>query len=131
MEVNFKADKITCETHLEEGYYMIGFSDNGDEPNQYVILQKSIDFDEQDIELGLNSYYFEYSDQSNSEYDVCRNVVLEKDKITFILKEDFLEDITKIVIVFEEKTIQNPTEFESVFKKIIDDDRVLTLFEKT
>ena len=45
MEINFEADKITYEIYLEEGYYMIGFSDNGDEPNQYVILQKSIDFD--------------------------------------------------------------------------------------
>jgi len=129
MELKFKADKITYETSIEEGYYMIGFSDNGDEPNQYVILQKSMNFDEQDVELGLNTYYFEYSDQSNSEYDICKNIIVEKEKITFNLKEDFLEDLTKIVISFDKKIIQNWIEFESIFKKIIDDDRVLTIIQ--
>ena len=129
MELKFKVDKITYETSIEEGYYMIGFSDNGDEPNQYVILQKSMNFDEQDVELGLNTYYFEYSDQSNSEYDICKNIIVEKEKITFNLKEDFLEDITKIVISFDKKIIQNWIEFESIFKKIIDDDRVLTIIQ--
>jgi hypothetical protein len=124
MEIKFNSDKITYEFCSEEGYYVIGFSDNDDEPNQYVILQKSIVFGEQDIELGLNTYYFEYSDQSCSGYGICKDVIVEHGKIIFIIKEKLLEDITQITIFFEKEVIQNWTEFEIILREIIDKEQL-------
>ena len=115
MEIKFEANKITYETNVEENYYMIGFSDNGDEPNQYVILQRAITFDEQDIELGMNTYYFEYSDQSNSDYGICEKIEIENDKVIFYLEEKNIE------IKFNQNDLMlDWNEFKNVFNKIVE-----------
>ena len=117
--MKFVANKITYEINTDDGYYLIGFSDNSDTPNQYVIIQRAIEFDEQDVALGMNTYYFEYSDQSNSGYGICENVNLEKDKVFFDLKENKLDNIKSIEISFEqEKTIIDRNEFENIFNRI-------------
>ena len=119
MEIKFIANKITCEINTDENYYMIGFSDNGDEPNQYVILQRAIIFDEQDIELGMNTYYFEYSDQSNSGYGICENVEIENGRVLFKLNKNEFNDIEFIEITFKQDAINtNWTEFKNIFDKI-------------
>jgi hypothetical protein len=122
MKVNFIADKVTYEINTEEDYYMIGFSDNGDEPDQYVILQRAIVFDKQDIELGINTYYFEYLDQSNSGYGICKNVVIEKNRVLLFLKEKTLNDIESIEITFkQDSVIVNWNEFKDIFDRIFSD----------
>ena len=122
MKIKFTANKIAYESNVGENYNMIGFSDNGDDPNQYVIIQKAIAFDPQDIELGMDSYYFEYIDQSNSGYDICRNASANKNSILFELKENAIEGIESIEIVIENShTIENWEEFKSVFDEIFSD----------
>jgi hypothetical protein len=122
MTVKFIADKIAYEINSEEDYYMAGFSDNGDDPEQYVILQRAITFDKQDIKLGMNTYYFEYSDQSNSGYGICKNVAIEKDRVLFFLKEKVLNDIESIEITFkQDSVIANWNEFKDIFDNIFSD----------
>ena len=117
MKVEFEANTITYETNVEEECYMIGFSDNGDDPDEYVIIERAITFDKQDIELGMNTYYFEYSDQSG--YGICENVRIETNKVIFDLKKNTLDDIESIEITFEqEKSIEDWNEFKNVFDKI-------------
>jgi hypothetical protein len=119
MNVIFEANKITYETNIEDNYYMIGFSDNGDAPDKYVIIERAMAFDEQDIELGMGTYYFEYSDQSNSGYGICENVKIETNKVLFDLKENTFDNIEKIEVTFEkEKLIEDWNEFKNVFNKI-------------
>jgi hypothetical protein len=69
MEIKFIANKVSCEINKEEDYYLSGFSDNGDEPDQYVIIQRAMNFDIQDVESGMNTYYFEY--MNNPEQTQC------------------------------------------------------------
>lgn len=121
MKKIFSADKITYETNFEEQYYMVGFSDNGDEPNQYVILQRAINFDKQDVGLGMNSYYFEFSDQSNSGYGICQNIIVDEGKIIFDLKSNSIKNIETIEIFFELKIIEDWSIFKDTFSKIIAD----------
>jgi len=118
-KIKFIADKVTYETNFEEGYHMVGFSDNGDNPNQYIILQRFMKFDAQDIKLGMNSYYFEYLDQSNSGYGVCSNIVAEKGKILFIIKEQALNNIEQIEVIFDENVIEDLEAFKIIFSEII------------
>lgn len=122
MEIKFIANKVTCEINKEEDYYLLGFSDNGDEPDQYVVLQRAINFDEQDVELGMNTYYFEYSNQSNSGYGICKKIVIEKGYVFFELKENTLVDIKSIEITFEQNALMTDwIDFKSVFDKIFSD----------
>jgi hypothetical protein len=81
MDSKFTANKVTCEINTEEGYYLAGFSDNGEDPDQYVILQQAISFDEQDAGLEMDTCYFEYSGQSNSGYGICKNAVIEDGRV--------------------------------------------------
>lgn len=119
MELKFIANKVTSEINNEDEYYLIGFSDNGDEPNQYVILEKAMTFDEQDVELEMNTYYFEYSDQSNSGYGICKNVLLENNRVYFELKEKALDDIKSIEIIFEQEALTTDwTDFKNIFNAI-------------
>ena len=49
MEAEFLCDKIVFENHSDENYLSVGFSNNGDVPTEYIILQKVLSFDKQDI----------------------------------------------------------------------------------
>ena len=42
------------------------------------------------------SYYFEYSDQSNSGYGLCDKVILRQNEIVFSAKHKCMDDITSI-----------------------------------
>jgi hypothetical protein len=122
MELKFVANKVTCEINTEEDYYLVGFSDNGDEPDQYVILQRAINFDEQDVKLGMNTYYFEYLGQSNSGYGICKKVMIENGYVFFELKEKALIDIKSIEITFEQNALMTDwIAFKNVFDKIFSD----------
>jgi hypothetical protein len=74
-------------------------------------------FDRQDVELGMDTYYFEYSDQSNSGYGVCKDVRLEKTGVIFYIKKAALGDISSIKITFGQE-IAGREEFERVFHRI-------------
>ena len=76
-------------------FIFIGFADDKNEPKEYVIVERALEFDEQDIKLGMDSYYFEYSDQSNSGYGLCSKVVIRQNEIVFSVKHKYEDDITQ------------------------------------
>lgn len=82
MEINFIANEIVYEV-TEYNSYLVGFADDKNEPKEYVIVERALEFDEQDIKLGMDSYYFEYSDQSNSGYGLCDKVIYVKMRLSF------------------------------------------------
>jgi Immunity protein 10 len=53
---------------LEEDFWLLGFADSEFETRQYFMLQRAFEFDENDVELGLDNYYFEINDQEWSGY---------------------------------------------------------------
>lgn len=57
MEINFIANEIVYEV-TEYNSYLVGFADDKNEPKEYVIVERALEFDEQDIKLGMDSYYF-------------------------------------------------------------------------
>lgn len=48
MEINFIANDVVYEVTVDNSY-LIGFADNKNEPNEYVIVERALEFDEQDI----------------------------------------------------------------------------------
>jgi hypothetical protein len=52
----------------DEGLFLVGFSDNPTEPSRYLLLQRSLAPDEQDRELGQDTYHVEWCGQEYSMY---------------------------------------------------------------
>ena len=120
MEINFVANDIVYEV-TEDNSFLIGFADDKNEPNEYVIVERALEFDEQDIKLGMDSYYFEYSDQSNSAYDLCRKVVLHQNEIIFLIKHKRIDDITSITVSHKENVIGDMKEYRKMLSNIFGD----------
>lgn len=120
MEINFTANDIIYEV-TEDNSYLVGFADDKNEPKEYVIIERALEFDEQDIKLGMDSYYFEYSDQSNSGYGLCDQVVLHQNEIIFAIKDKYMGDITSVSVSYNESVIKNITEYRNMLSNALGD----------
>ena len=120
MEINFIANEIVYEV-TEYNSYLVGFADDKNEPKEYVIVERALEFDEQDIKLGMDSYYFEYSDQSNSGYGLCDKVILRQNEIVFSAKHKCMDDITSITVSYNENIIEDIKEYRKMLSNIFGD----------
>ena len=120
MEINFIANDIVYEV-TEYNSYLVGFADDKNEPKEYVIVERALEFDEQDIKLGMDSYYFEYSDQSNSGYGLCDKVILRQNEIVFSAKHKCMDDITSITVSYNENIIEDVNEYRKMLSNIFGD----------
>lgn len=120
MEINFIANEIVYEV-TEYNSYLVGFADDKNEPKEYVIVERALKFDEQDIKLGMDSYYFEYSDQSNSGYGLCDKVILRQNEIVFSAKHKCMDDITSITVSYNENIIEDVNEYRKMLSNIFGD----------
>ena len=120
MEINFIANEIVYEV-TEYKSYLVGFADDKNEPKEYVIVERALEFDEQDIKLGMDSYYFEYSDQSNSGYGLCDKVILRQNEIVFSAKHKCMDDITSITVSYNENIIEDVNEYRKMLSNIFGD----------
>ena len=120
MEINFIANEIVYEV-TEYNSYLVGFADDKNEPKEYVIVGRALEFAEQDIKLGMDSYYFEYSDQSNSGYGLCDKVILRQNEIVFSAKHKCMDDITSITVSYNENIIEDVNEYRKMLSNIFGD----------
>ena len=120
MEINFIANEIVYEV-TEYNSYLVGFADDKNEPKEYVIVERALEFDEQDIKLGMDSYYFEYSDQSNSGYGLCDKVILRQNEIVFSAKHKCMDDITSITVSYNENIMEDVNEYRKMLSNIFGD----------
>ena len=120
MEINFIANEIVYEV-TEYNSYLVGFADDKNEPKEYVIVERALEFDEQDIKLGMDSYYFEYSDQSNSGYGLCDKVILRQNEIVFSAKHKCMDDITSITVSYDENIIEDVNDYRKMLSNIFGD----------
>lgn len=97
-EILLTISEIKFESNLTENYKMIVFRESQNTQEKYVICQRAFTFDKQDMDLGMDSYYFEVEDQSNSGYDVCNKVIFCDNKVVFELKKEFVGDFEKIIL---------------------------------
>ena len=69
----------------------------------------------------MDSYYFEYLDQSNSGYDLCSKVVLHQNEIVFLIKHKRVDDITSITVSYKENVIEDINEYRKMLSNIFGD----------
>lgn len=120
MEIKFTANHIVYEL-TEDNSYLVGYADDKNDTEEYVIIERALEFDEQDISLGMNSYYIEYADQSNSGYDICNNVILRQNKIIFFVKNGQMDGITSITVAYKENLIKDIKEYRKMLSDILGD----------
>jgi len=99
--MNLKADNIYADFD-ENDVLIIGFASNEDE-SKYFMIQKSNDYDGQNKELDMDTYYIEKNDQSMGMYGGIDNIELKRNNIIFRLNNEAKEKLqeNQIEISFE------------------------------
>ncbi|RYC46992.1 Imm10 family immunity protein [Pectobacterium zantedeschiae] len=81
MSVKFSATYYDSST--EEAVLTVGFADNKDDPQHFLILQRAEASDEQDEELGQDTYYVEIGNPGMAGYSGIDDVLVATNKIIF------------------------------------------------
>lgn len=120
MDKEFYCDKIVFENHSDENYLLVGFSNNGDNPTEYIILQKALSFDEQDKELGMDTYYLEYYFEEDTlvGYGMCEKILALDKKIVFQFKANKFNIECLKIDIEKQLEIYNSTSFRKIFDEI-------------
>ncbi|MBD0779943.1 hypothetical protein HPE56_19265 [Maribacter sp. ANRC-HE7] len=127
--MEFKADKIFAD-YDENELLIIAFSGKTGNEDIYLIIQDAFDRkDEQEIELGMNTFHIEINDQSRSGYGGISEIELWKNMLSIKLDKTGKEnlkvenEIINIGLNINEKEFVNLTEKLKVIfepeKKII------------
>lgn len=74
---------------LEDDVWLVAFADAADEPEHYLLLQRSTECDEQDAALGQDTYHLEISSPALSGYGGVAQVRIEQDRIIFSMASSF------------------------------------------
>jgi hypothetical protein len=85
--------------------FSLVFADSADHPGRYVMLQKTLAPDEQDIDLGIDGLHLEIDDQSRSGYRAISSIEVREARARIFLTGQGQESLgwESIVIAFAEK----------------------------
>ncbi|MBH9579192.1 Imm10 family immunity protein [Inhella proteolytica] len=64
--------------HPDGECHLVGFADHERDTKTYLMLQRSFEEDEQDVELGMNTYYVEWCGQERSGYGGVAKFTLKR-----------------------------------------------------
>ncbi len=89
MDIEFHAEAVAV-VHPDNMCLLVGFADHQLDTQQYLMLQRAFedDVDEQDVELGHDTYYLEWRDQSCSLYGGIERCVLHRDRFACTLSPE-------------------------------------------
>lgn len=125
----FTANFIYAQADNENDVLMIGFADDQYDPQEYILLQKTMHPDEQDLALGFDKIHITYRDESQSQYGGIEKVLLKPDSIEFCLDEtaaEVLECETALVRVHFDpgalKLEERRDIFEQMFGELLEVD---------
>lgn len=117
--MKFKADQIFAD-YDENDVLIIGFS-SGDK--KYFMIQHTDEYDDQDKELGMDTYYIEKNDQGFGMYGGIEKIALNRNEIVFELdeeaKEHLCEEFIEICFDCDEDTFSNlKLRLQQIFRRI-------------
>lgn len=81
--MNVKFPATYYDSSSEEDVLTVGFADSENDPQSFLILQRAIEPDEQDKELGQDTYYVEIGDPGMAGYGGIDDVAITEEKIIF------------------------------------------------
>ncbi|WP_369979331.1 Imm10 family immunity protein [Xanthomonas bundabergensis] len=77
--------KSVAVAHPEGEFHLVGFANHESDVECYFMLQRALEFDEQEVSLGMDTYHVEWCGQENSGYGGISRFLLFRDhaEITF------------------------------------------------
>jgi hypothetical protein len=110
--VRFAANTVVVDDSDEE-FILVGFADekNG-HCREALCFQRSYQFDEQDVALGMDSVYIERNGQGRGGYDAVERVELQPDRVRVMVGSRVVERLGDNE--FEIDLSLSPDEFERV-----------------
>ncbi|MBN3261556.1 Imm10 family immunity protein [Pectobacterium brasiliense] len=81
--MNVKFSAADYDSSTEEAVLTVGFADNEDDPQHFLILQRAEEPDEQDKALAQDTYYVEIGNPDIAGYGGIDDVLVVKNKIIF------------------------------------------------
>ena len=81
MKIQFAAKYY--DSSSEDDVLTVGFVDSEDDPTHFLILQRAEDVEEQDVELGQDTYYVEIGEPGLAGYGGIDAVSIAADKLIF------------------------------------------------
>lgn len=81
--MRFTASCITWQN--DNGVALLGFADDEFDTTQYLLLQRTLEPDQQDRDLGLDRLHIELNDQARSDYGTVEDARLRRQGVTFRL----------------------------------------------
>jgi hypothetical protein len=85
-------------------YWFVGFADKKVGTNDYVMLQRGFENDEEEIALGMDTYYIERNDQGSGGYGEIAKFELFQSRVVISFTEvgaDRMDGIATMDITFE------------------------------
>src|SRR5687767_11406073 len=83
--VRLTANNVVVDDSNDE-FIMVGFADEqGGESREALHFQRSHEFDEQDVKLGMDSVYAERNDQAEGGYGGVKLVELHPDRVRVVV----------------------------------------------
>ncbi|WP_426337272.1 Imm10 family immunity protein [Pseudoduganella sp. R-31] len=121
MSKKLEFDATVVSVDEQDEAYIVGFADDAMEPSQYIILQRSTEEDEQDDELGLNTYFLEIGNPSVSGYGGISSAKLKHSQMELNLRQpsDYANEVEQIIVRFhasQEEREQLARHLELIFR---------------
>jgi hypothetical protein len=89
--VQFTANTVVVDDSDDE-FILVGFADEQDGAYREALhFQRSHEFDEQDVALGMDSVYAERNDQSQSGYGGVQRVELHPNRVRVLIGDELAE----------------------------------------
>jgi len=83
--VRFAANSVVLDDS-DENFILVGFADEQDGRYREALhFQRSYEFDEQDLALGMDQVYVERNDQSQSAYGGIEQIELHPDRVRMVV----------------------------------------------
>jgi hypothetical protein len=93
---SFTATIASCK--LLDGAITVGLADNEFDPSHYVLLQRTLEPDKQDQQLGLDGIYIESDSQSCSAYNGVKNITIAESQLRIEIDERYSQQLGAEVI---------------------------------
>lgn len=88
----FEAKCVVTE-HPEGDCHLVGFADDKFDTRVYLMLQRAFEHDEQDVELGMDTYHVEWCSQDNSGYGGISQFVLGPDGANVTFEPEAVDEL--------------------------------------